>query len=234
MPQKFRLTTDRIISTKCLLNCALCKNHIEAETEPTGTSVTGKQIGILNLLGGDPLLAEDLEAKLFAFKTRHKFINIFTPLYKKITNPGILAKLNILVFIFSPMEYQHNEIAGRPDAFTNTLANIYELSRLGMRPILHFFITKENAGLVPEMHDMARRLDLELLYELNQNFCSEKFTLPEINEIRKFARSRKRYFICSENQPLTKLCLYSSQNKSSLNELRLAYASFRLHQKNNC
>ncbi|OGB90540.1 hypothetical protein A2625_03225 [candidate division WOR-1 bacterium RIFCSPHIGHO2_01_FULL_53_15] len=146
----------------------------------------------LNIMGGEPLLREDLPEIL----KRAKALGLETTL----TTNGILYKekgsllVGLLDWLFFSLDYpfaaEHDRSRG-VECFTEVLASIKLAKKQGERPIIHFTITRDSVRFLPEMVELAGKLGARVyLSPVYDFFGTQGFESATIDHIKYFTRQK--------------------------------------------
>jgi MoaA/NifB/PqqE/SkfB family radical SAM enzyme len=184
------------ITLRCNDSCEYCsiwrnEEYQKLEEKPYDLALL-KKAGIkhLNIMGGEPLLREDLPEIL----RRAKALGLETALA---TN-GILygekgrqidGLIDRLFFSLDyPFAAEHDRSRG-VECFTEALSGIKLAKERGERPIINFTLTRDSVRFLPEMVDLAEKLGVRVhLSPVYDHFGTQGFESITVDHIRYFAR----------------------------------------------
>ena len=131
----------------------------ESEYQTVLRGLSKQGVGTINIIGGEPLLREDLpsllaEAKQLKFSTQ-------------LTTNGILyqdkarALAGLVDLLFFSLDYPIGDMHDRSrgvECFQDVVKSIKLAQEIGQRPIINFTLTRDSVLYIPEMIDLAEKL----------------------------------------------------------------------------
>jgi MoaA/NifB/PqqE/SkfB family radical SAM enzyme len=146
----------------------------------------------LNILGGEPLLREDLpeilgRAKSLGFETTLTTNGI---IYREKAKPlaGLVDHLNFSLDY--PTAEEHDRSRG-VECFNEVVAAIRTAKDLKERPVIFFTITRDSVRFLPEMVELAENLEVGIyLSPVYDFYGTQGFESATVDHIKYFSRRR--------------------------------------------
>ncbi len=146
----------------------------------------------LNVLGGEPLLRDDLpevlgQARRLGFEVNLKTNGI---LYREKAGPldGLVDRLDF--FLDYPTAEEHDRSRG-VECFSEVIAAVRMAKERKARPAVFFTLTRDSVRFLPEMVELAERLGVPLrLSPVADFYGTQGFESATVDHIRYYARRR--------------------------------------------
>jgi len=163
-----------------------------ADIAPKLRAARIKGAGSLNVTGGEPLLRDDLaeilkEGKKLGFTTELTTNGL---LYKE--KGRLLGGLvdRLFISLDYPIAAEHDRSRG-VECYQDVLSAIRYAVEIGERPIINFTMTRDSVRYLPEMVELAGKLQVRLqLNPVYDHFGAQGFEKATLAHIRYYAKRR--------------------------------------------
>lgn len=164
------------VTNNCNLRCSYCNFPYLDRRQLTLEQIETlfdrlHRLGVrrLGLVGGEPLLRDDLADIVASAKRHEMFVTLNTNLTLAERRPDALAKVDLIFTSLDGDESQHNANRGQR-AFAGVLNAVGELRRRGKKVVLICVVTANNLDAVDWLLATANELDVEVHFQAQ---CTE-------------------------------------------------------------
>lgn len=175
---------NHLLTVRCNLQCPFCyvagpeQRAYNQERYPKSAELTTDEVRhfyrqlvdegfrLAVLLGGEPLLREDLDACLEVLEGR-VWTTVFTNGFLLEQRHALVRRANNLFVSLDAPDEQHDTLRAQPGTFRRALAGIEQVRRSHPRlaVTLNMTVTGANVGRVRDMLRLARELDLPVAFQ---------------------------------------------------------------------
>ncbi len=192
-------TCNYFVTLRCNDSCEYCsiwpnENYQAYEEKPADLAPL-RQAGIkfLNILGGEPLLRDDLPEILGRAVSLGLETSLITNgiLYREKARslPAGPVELNFLLDY--PTAEEHDRSRG-VECFDEVIAALRLAKEQKARPVIFFTLTRDSVRFLPEMAELAERLGVPLrLSPVYDFYGTQGFESATVDHIKYFARRRR-------------------------------------------
>ena len=179
--------------------CSIWDNEGYKDIRESGDPINELLLGLkregvkcINITGGEPLLRDDLPAILKTAKEMMFEVELTTNgiLYSE-TGNSIRGLVDRLFFLLDyPIASEHDRSRG-VDCFHTVISAIEYAKKLGEKPIIKFTLTRDSVRFLPEMIDLADKLNvLVYLIPVSDFFGTQGFEPATIDYIKYYSRRK--------------------------------------------
>ena len=191
-------TCNYFVTLRCNDACEYCSvwpnEDYQKYDEKTADLALIRKAGVkeLNIMGGEPLLRDDLPEILGRAKALGFEISLTTNgiIYREKARSiaGLVDRLNF--YLDYPTAEEHDRSRG-VECFTEVIAAIRQARELQERPVIFFTITRDSVRYLPEMAELAEKLGVRLyLSPVYDFYGTQGFESATVDHIKYFARRR--------------------------------------------